>query len=245
MPGWVAIFKRELFSYFATPVALVFLTVFLVLSGAFTFYLGDFFIRDQADLQSFFINLPWLFLFLIPAISMRLWAEDRRSGTFELLLTLPVSTISIVFGKFLAAWVFTGLALLLTTPIWITVNFLGTPDNGIIVAGYFGSFLMAGSYLSVGAALSVATKNQIIAFVGTAMICFLFMASGLPLVQDLFLGWAPDAVISLVASFSFLSHYNGILKGVIEARDLLFFTSLIGFWLFVNYILVNQKREAG
>ena len=245
MAGWLAIFKRELISYFATPVALVFLVVFLVLSGAFTFYLGDFFLRDQADLQSFFVYHPWLFLFLIPAVSMRLWAEDRRSGTFELLLTLPISTFAIVMGKFLAAWVFTGLALLLTCPIWITVSDLGAPDHGVIFAGYVASFLMAGSYLSIGAALSALTKNQIIAFVGTAVICFLFMASGLPLVQNLFVGWAPDALVSLVASFSFFSHFNGILRGVIEGRDLLFFLSLISFWLFVNYVFVNLKREAG
>lgn len=245
MAGWMAIFKRELFSYFATPVALVFMVVFLVLSGAFTFYLGDFFLRDQADLQSFFIYHPWLFLFLIPAISMRLWSEDRRSGTFELLLTLPVSTFAVVFGKFLAAWIFIGLTLAMTFPIWITVNYLGAPDNGVILAGYLASFLMAGSYLSIGAALSALTRNQIIAFVGTAAICFLFMASGLPLVQNLFFGWAPEALVSLVASFSFLGHFNSILKGVIEGRDLLFFISLIAFWLFVNYLIVNLKREAG
>jgi len=245
MKGWSAIFKREFASYFATPVALVFTVVFLVLSGAFTFYLGDFFARDQADLQSFFTFHPWLFLFLIPALSMRLWAEDRRSGTFELLLTLPVSTFALVLGKFLAAWAFAALALALTFPIWITVNYLGSPDNGVILAGYFASLLMAGSYLSIGVAFSALTRNQIIAFVGTALVCFLFMASGLPLVQNLFLGWAPEAVVTLVASFSFLSHFNGILKGVIGGGDLLFFVTLIAFWLFVNTIAVNLKREAG
>jgi len=245
MKGWRAIFKREFSSYFATPVALVFTVVFLVLSGAFTFYLGDFFARDQADLQSFFTFHPWLFLFLIPALSMRLWAEDRRSGTFELLLTLPVSTFALVLGKFLAAWAFAALALALTFPIWITVNYLGSPDNGVILAGYFASLLMAGSYLSIGVAFSALTRNQIIAFVGTALVCFLFMASGLPLVQNLFLGWAPEAVVTLVASFSFLSHFNGILKGVIGGGDLLFFVTLIAFWLFVNTIAVNLKREAG
>jgi len=245
MKGWRAIFKREFSSYFATPVALVFTVVFLVLSGAFTFYLGDFFARDQADLQSFFMFHPWLFLFLIPALSMRLWAEDRRSGTFELLLTLPVSPFALVLGKFLAAWAFAALALALTFPIWVTVNYLGSPDNGVIVGGYFASLLMAGSYLSIGAAFSALTRNQIIAFVGTALVCFLFMASGLPLVQNLFLGWAPEAVVTLIASFSFLGHFNGMLKGLIGGGDLLFFVSLIAFWLFVNTIAVNLKREAG
>lgn len=245
MTGWLAIFRRELTSYFATPVAVVFTVVFLVLAMAFTFYLGDFFVRDQADLQSFFFYHPWLFLFLIPAISMRLWAEDRRSGTFELLLTLPVSTFAVVFGKFLAAWVFTALVLALTFPIWVTVNYLGSPDNGVILASYLGSFLMAGSFLGLGSAFSALTRNQVIAFVGTAAVSFLFMFSGLPLVQNILQGWMPDPLISLIASFSFLSHFSGIMKGVIEGRDFLFFLSLTGFWLFVNTVIVDLKREAG
>lgn len=243
--GWQAIFRRELASYFATPVAVVFTVVFLVLSMAFTFYLGDFFVRDQAGLQAFFFYHPWLFLFLIPAISMRLWAEDRRSGTFELLLTLPVSIFAIVFGKFLAAWVFIGLALALTFPIWITVNYLGSPDNGVILASYVGSFLMAGSFLGLGAAFSALTRNQVIAFVGTAAVSFIFMFSGLSMVQNILQGWMPEPVISLIASFSFLSHFSSIMKGVIEARDFLFFISLTGFWLFVNAVIVDLKREAG
>ena len=245
MKGWVAIFRREVACYFATPVAYVFIMVFLVLAGAVTFYFGDFFVRDQADLQSFFFYHPWLFLFLIPAISMGLWAEDRRSGTFELLLTLPVSTFAVVFGKFMAAWAFAALALALTFPIWITVNYLGSPDNGVILASYAGSFLMAGSFLSLGAAFSALTRNQIIAFVATAAVSFLFMFSGLPLVQNFLQGWVPDPVTSLVASFSILSHFSGIMKGVIEGRDLLYFLSLIAFWLFVTTLVVDLKREAG
>lgn len=245
MQGWSAIFKREFAAYFATPVALVFSIVFLSLASAFTFYLGDFFIRDQADLQSFFYYHPWLFLFMIPAVSMRLWAEDRRSGTFELLLTLPVSSFAAVFGKFMAAWVFTGMAIALTFPIWMTVNYLGSPDNGVILAGYMGSFLMAGAYLSIGAAMSALTKNQIVAFISTAAICFLFMASGLSLVQGFFEGWVPDSLMSLLASFSFLTRFSEIMKGVIETQDLVFFLSLISFWLFANYVFVDLKREAG
>lgn len=245
MQGMMTIFRREFGSYFATPVALVFSLVFLVLAGAFTFYMGDFFLRDQADLNSFFMYHPWLYLFLIPALSMRLWAEDRRSGTFELLLTLPIGTGALVLGKFFAAWVFAGLVLALTFPIWITVNYLGTPDNGVIFAGYVGSFLMAGAYLSIGTAFSAMTRNQVIAFVGTALTCFLFMASAFPIVQG-FLGiWAPTEIINLVVSFSFLTHFTTATKGLIEGRDIIFFLSLSGFWLFVNYLVVQLKREAG
>lgn len=245
MTGWTAIFRREFVAYFATPVALVFSIVFLSSAAAFTFYLGDFFVRDQADLQSFFYYHPWLFLFLIPAVSMRLWAEDRRAGTFEVLLTLPVSSFAVVFGKFMAAWTFIGLTLVLTFPIWLTVNYLGSPDNGAILASYSGSFLMAGAYLSIGTAMSALTRNQIVAFISTAAICFLFMVSGLSLVQAFFEGWLPDALMSLLASLSFLTRFSEIMKGVIKAQDLVFFMSLIGFWLFANYVFVNLKREAG
>lgn len=245
MKGVGVIFRRELASYFATPVALVFSVVFLVLAGAFTFYLGDFFLRDQADLNSFFMYHPWLYLFLMPALSMRLWAEERRSGTFELLLTLPVGTGSLVLGKFFAAWVFSGLVLALTFPIWITVNYLGNPDNGVILAGYFGSFLMAGAYLAIGTAFSAMTRNQVIAFVGAALVCFLFMASAFPIVQGFLSTWAPVELVNLVVSFSFLTHFTTLTKGLIEGRDLLFFVSLAGFWLFMTYFVVQLKREAG
>src|SRR6185437_4070529 len=166
------IFGRELAGYFATPVAYVFLVIFLAMAGAFTFYLGNFFDRGQADLQSFFAFHPWLYLILIPAIGMRLWAEERKTGTIELFLTLPISITEAVLGKFLAAWAFTGIALLLTFPIWITVNVLGSPDNGVIVASYIGSFLMAGGYLAIASCISAATKSQVIAFVVAAALCF-------------------------------------------------------------------------
>src|SRR5471032_3053228 len=185
------IFKREFAAYFATPLAYVFIVIFLLSMGAFTFYVGRFFDNGIADLSVFFDYHPWLYLFLVPALAMRLWAEEKRSGTIELLLTLPVPVWQTVLGKFLAAWAFAGLALALTFPIWITVNYLGAPDNGVILASYIGSFLMAGAYLSIGAAISAATSNQVIAFVITLVVCFLFTAAGASAVMDAFQGWAP------------------------------------------------------
>lgn len=243
MTGMGAIFRREFAAYFATPLALVFIVIFLAMSGVFTFYIGGFFDRGQADLQPFFIYHPWLYLFLIPAIAMRLWAEERKSGTIELLLTLPLSVPAIVLGKYLAALAFTGLALALTFPVWITVNYLGDPDNGVILAGYLGSLLMAGGFLAIGAALSAVTQNQVIAFVLTVTVCFLFMVSGLPIVLD----WVPEllGLRSIVAGLSMLSHFNAIIEGVIDLRDLLYFISLIAFWLFANKVIIDMKREAG
>ena len=238
-----AVFRREFAAYFATPLALVFIVIFLAMSGVFTFYIGNFFDRSQADLQPFFIYHPWLYLFLIPAIAMRLWAEERKSGTIELLLTLPLSISAIVLGKYLAALAFTGLALALTFPVWITVNYLGDPDNGVIFASYIGSLLMAGGFLAIGAALSAVTRNQVIAFVLTVTVCFLFMVSGLPIVLD----WVPEfmGLKGIVAGLSMLSHFNAITEGVIDFRDILYFLSLIAFWLFANQVIVDMKRETG
>ena len=237
-----SIFRRELKGYFATPLAFVFIVIFLFTTAIFTFYMGSFFERGQADLQSFFAFHPWLYLFLIPAISMRLWAEERKSGTLELLLTLPVPLWSAVLGKYLAAWAFTGIALALTFPIWITVNYLGDPDNGVIVAGYVGSLFMAGGYLAIGACLSALTRNQVIAFVLSVVVCFLFTVSGLPLVLDFFSGWAPQAVVDAVASFSFLTHFNAIITGVIDLRDVVYFASLIVVWLIAGGIVIDVKK---
>lgn len=245
MPAWKAVFKRELSAYFTTPVAYVFMIIFLMLAGTFTFYIGQFFKAEQADLISFFSYHPWLYLFLVPALAMRLWSEDRKSGTIELLLTLPLPLSHIIFGKFLAAWVFAGLTLLLTFPIWMTVNYLGNPDQGPIILGYLGSFLMVGAYLSIGSAMSAMTKNQVIAFVLTAAVCFIFTVMGLPMVLDVFSGWLPQSLLSLIASFSFLSHFNDILKGVITFSDILFYVSLIAFWLFITYLTIIRKREEG
>jgi ABC-2 type transport system permease protein len=237
-----SVFKREFASYFATPLAFVFILIFLVLAGSFAFYLGGFYERGQADLAPFFNYHPWLYLFLIPALSMRLWAEERKSGTIELLMTLPVTLWQAVLGKFLAAWCFAGLALVLTFPIWITVNYLGSPDNGAIFAAYIGSFLMAGGFLAIGACMSAATRNQVIAFIFTVVICFGFLLSGFPLVLGLFDGWAPQAIIDAIASLSFLTHFSSISKGVIDLRDLLYFGILIAAWLAANAIVLDMKK---
>jgi ABC-2 type transport system permease protein len=243
MRNTLLITRRELGGYFATPVAYVFLVIFLALAGAFTFYLGNFFERGQADLQSFFSFHPWLYLFLIPAISMRLWSEERKTGTIELFLTLPISMAEAVLGKFLAAWAFTAIALALTFPLWITVNLLGSPDNGVILAGYVGSLLMAGGFLAIGAAISAITKNQVIAFVVTAAICFVFTVSGSSLVLGFFSGWAPAVLLETIASFSFLTHFTSISRGVIDLRDIIYFGSLIAAFLFANAVIVDMRKS--
>lgn len=236
------ILKRELASYFATPLAYVFIVIFLMLAGSFTFFFGNFFQNGQADLRAFFAYHPWLYLFLVPALSMRLWAEERKSGTLELLMTLPLTLRDMVLGKFLAAWLFTGIALVLTFPIWITVNYLGDPDNGVIMAGYLGSWLMGGSMLAIGACISATTKNQVIAFIVSVVVCFLFMVSGMDIVLGWLPAWMPDAVKSSVASLSFLTHFNSIMKGVLDLRDLLYFLILIGGWLLANAIVIDMKK---
>jgi ABC-2 type transport system permease protein len=236
------IFKRELTGYFSTPVAYVFLIVFLALAGAMTFYIGNFFARNQADLDAFFVFHPWLYLFLMPAIAMRLWAEERKSGTVELLFTLPVATWHAVVGKFLAAWVFAGIALVLTFPIWITVNYLGSPDNGPIVAGYIGSFLMAGAYLAIGSCISATTKNQIIAFVLAAVLCFLFTLGGTNLVLGFFQSFLPQSLVELIGSFSVLNHFTEIRKGAIDLTDLIYFFSVMGVFLFATVLVLDLKK---
>lgn len=236
------VFTREFAAYFATPVAYVFLIVFLALAGALAFYIGNFFEANQADLDAFFTFHPWLYLFLMPAITMRLWAEERKSGTIELLLTLPVSTWHAVLGKFLAAWAFAGIALVLTFPFWITVNALGAPDNGAILAGYIGSFLMAGGYLAIGSCISATTKNQIIAFVLGATVCFLFTLGGTNMVLGFFASFLPQAIVDVIASFSFLNHFNEMKKGVIDLRSVVYFLSVIGVFLFANTLVLDLKK---
>ena len=236
------IFKRELASYFATPLAYVFILIFLVLSGVFTFYLGGFFESGQANLSAFFNFHPWLYLFLVPAIAMRLWAEERKSGTIELLMTLPITRFDAVTGKFLAAWAFAGLALLLTFPMVITVNYLGEPDNGAILTGYIGSWLLAGGYLAIGSCMSALAKNQVIAFILAVSLCFLFIVSGFPMVLDGFSGWAPQWLVDAVASLSFLTRFEAISKGVIDLRDLLYFLTLIAAWLAATAVVIDLKK---
>jgi ABC-2 type transport system permease protein len=236
------IFKRELGAYFTTPIAYVFAAIFVFLGGVFAFYLGSFFERGQADLEAFFQFHPWLYLFLIPALAMRLWAEERRSGTIELLMTLPVSIGEAVIGKFLAAWAFAGIALALTTPMWLTVNYLGDPDNGVILASYIGSLLMAGAFLAIGSCISALTRNQVIAFVVSAVICLIFVLAGYPLVLDVVSAVAPEFLVETISGFSFLAHFSAISKGVIELRDVVYFLSLIVFWLFANAVAIDLRK---
>lgn len=236
------VMRRELASYFATPVAYVFIVIFLVMSAAFTFHLGGFYEREIADLEPFFRFHPWLYLFLVPAVGMRLWAEERKHGTIELLLTLPITASEAVIGKFVAAWLFVGLPLVLTFPIWITVNVLGNPDNGVIVAGYVGSWLMAGGFLAISACLSAATRNQVVAFILSVVVCFGFLLSGLPIVLDLFRGWLPQALIDGIANLSFLMHFDSISRGVIDLRNIIYFTLVIGFWLLANRIVLEIRK---
>jgi len=244
MRNTYVVMKRELLAYFSTPVAYVFLVIFLAAIGAFTFFLGGFFARGQADLQPFFTFHPWLYLFLIPAIGMRLWSEERKTGTIELLMTLPLSTFTAVSGKFLAAWVFTALALALTFPIWITVNYLGDPDNGVIVAGYFGSWLMAGAFLSLVACVSALTKNQVVAFVIGSAVSFIFLTSGLDIVLSAFRSWAPDFVVEVIASLSFLTNFQSVSRGVIDLREVIFFVSMILVTLFINTAIIDLKKSS-
>lgn len=242
MRNMLVLFRRELAGYFSTPVAYVFIFFFLVLMGGLTFNLANFYERGQADLQPFFNWHPWVYLFFVPAIAMRLWAEERRSGTIELLMTLPVTLAQVVLSKFLAGWVFIGLALVLTFPMVLTVNYLGDPDNGVIAAGYVGSWLMAGAYLAIGSAVSAITRNQVIAFVVSVAICFLMNLAGLPAVTDVVGGVLPPALVEGVASLSFLTHFDAITKGVIDARDLLFYLSVMGCFLVANAIVLAYTK---
>jgi ABC-2 type transport system permease protein len=242
MSALTAVFRREFAAYFATPIAFVFLVIFLVAMGVFTFYVGHFYDTGVADLTIFFSYHPWLYLFLMPALAMRLWAEEKRSGSIELLLTLPLPVWATVLGKFLAAWAFAGLALFLTFPIWLTTVYLGHPDNGVILASYVGSFMMAGTYLAIGAAISAATTNQVIAFVVAVAVCFLFTAAGAPLVMESLSGWAPLPLVEAISSFSFLTHFSAITEGVIDLRDVIFFSSLMALFLFVNVLLIDTGK---
>jgi ABC-2 type transport system permease protein len=238
------VFRRELAAYFSTPVAAVFLIVCLALSAGMTFLVSGFFERGQADLSGFFFWHPWLFLILMPAIAMRLWAEERRSGTIELLMTLPVPLWQIVVGKWLAAWAFAALALILTMPVWITVNVLGSPDNGVILSSYLGSWLMAGAFLALSAAISGLTKSQVLAFIGATAVSFLFVMAGYDLVISTVRSWAPAVVIDAVRSMSFLGHFQHITDGVLELPSIVFFVSLIVFCLWLNVRVIDVKKAA-
>ncbi|MEO7072551.1 MAG: ABC transporter permease subunit [Rhodanobacter sp.] len=238
----LAVMRRELRSYFVTPVAYVFLVIFLVLCGILTFQVGDFYERGQADLQPFFVMQPWLYLILVPAITMRMWAEEAKGGTLELLLTLPLTLWQAMAGKFLAAWLFVGLALALTFPLWITVNYLGAPDNGVIVAGYLGSWLMAGTFVAIGACLSALTRSQVVAFILTALVCVLLILAGSPQILEFFHDTLPRKLINGIAHLSMLRHFEAISRGVLDIRDLLYFVlSMLG-WLLGGVLLLDLKR---
>ncbi|OFZ96500.1 MAG: ABC transporter permease [Betaproteobacteria bacterium RIFCSPLOWO2_02_FULL_62_17] len=234
--------KRELAAYFESPVAYVFLVVFLLLSGFFTFSLGGFFELGEASLTSFFTWMPWLFLFLVPAVGMRLWSEERRLGTIELLLTMPVSTWQAIVAKFLASWAFLAIALALTFPVVITVNWLGDPDNGVIIAGYVGSLLLAGTFLSIASLTSALTRNQVIAFILALMLCLLLILVGFAPVTTMLSRFADIWLVDTVASFSVLTHFEGFQKGVLDTRDLLFFFSVIVFSLFTTGVVLRSHR---
>ncbi|MEO1190579.1 MAG: ABC transporter permease [Pseudomonadota bacterium] len=242
MSALFAVTGRELAAYFLSPVAYIFICLFLALAGALTFYLGGFFERGQADLESFFAFHPWLYLLLVPALAMRLWAEERKSGTLELLATLPITTPQAVIGKFLAAWIFTAIALALTFPLWLTVSWLGEPDHGVIATAYLGSWLMAGAYLALGSLASAATRNQVVAFVLAAALSFLFLMSGLEVVQGLLRGWLPGDLASMVAGLSFLTRFEPLSQGALEAADLAYFLLVMIMGLTMTALLVDMKK---
>ena len=237
-----AVFSRELETYFTSSIAYVFLVIFLLLINVLTFYVGSFIERDQADLKAFFSFHPWIYILLMPAIAMRLWSEELKSGTIEILLTLPLTISSVVIGKFLAAWFFALIGLGLTFPIWLSVSYLGDPDHGVIVIGYLGSALMAGGYLSICACLSALTKHQITAFILGVACCFIMTVSGFPIVLDAFSLWGPEWLIDGVAAFSFMTRFNNMIDGLINLDDIFFFVSLIAFWLFTNGIVIEMNK---
>ena len=240
----LAVFKREFHSYFATPIALIFLTVFLILNGVFTFKLGSYYEQNQADLRMFFVWHPWLYLFIAPALSMRLWAEERRTGTVEFLLTLPVTLFEAMLGKFLAAWAFLGIALLLTFPMVLTVEYLGDPDFGVIVASYLGSFLMAGTFLAIGCCISAATNNQVISFVISTAICLFLILLGFEPVVDVFSRFLPASIVDQITNLSFPQHFEAIQRGVLDMRDIVYFLSLTIFGLLSGSIILDRSRAS-
>jgi ABC-2 type transport system permease protein len=238
----LTITKREISGYFASPVAYVFIVIFLLLAGFFTFMVSDFFDRGQASLGMFFAWHPWLYLFLVPAVGMRMWSEERRLGTIELLLTMPVTPWQAIVGKFLASWVVLILALALTFPLVITVNYLGDPDNGIMFAGYVGSVLLAGAYLSVAAMTSAMTRNQVVSFILSVVLCLFLILAGWPPVTDLLVHWANPWFVQAISAFSVMTHFDAIQKGVLDSRDLLYFISVIVFCLFTTSVILRAHR---
>jgi len=236
--------KRELAGYFGSPVAYVFIVIFLMLTGFFTFYISHFFEAGQADLNAFFQWHPWLFMFLVPAVAMRLWAEERRLGTIELLLTLPVTVTEVVLGKFLAAWCFIGIALALTFPLVLTVIYLGNPDLGVILCGYLGSLLMAGAFLSVGSMTSALTRSQVVSFILAVVACLFLILAGYAPVTSVLAGWAPVWLVDLVSSTSVLTHFASIARGVLDLRDLLYYVSVMVVMIVINGVVLQNRESA-
>ncbi len=236
--------KRELAGYFGSPVAYVFIVVFLLLCGFFTFYISHFYEVGQADLRAFFEWHPWIFLFLVPAVGMRLWAEERRTGTIEIILTLPITLPEIILGKFIAAWLFIGLALFLTFPLVVTVSYLGDPDMGAVFCSYFGSFMLAGAYLSVGSMSSSLTRNQVISFIVSVIICLFLVLAGWPPITEILLGWAPPWLVDVISGFSFMTHFTSMERGVLDLRDLFYYISVIFFMLFSNGVILQNRRAS-
>jgi len=242
MNGLFPILKRELFAYFRSPVAYVFIIIFLIANAGCTFLLGNFYRSNQASLEIFFLFHPWLYLFLIPSVGMRLWSEERRSGTVELLLTLPVNMVTAVLAKFLAGWIFIASALALTFPMILTVNFLGEPDNGPIIAGYIGSFLMAGAYLAITSCTSALTKNQVISFILSVVICLILVLLGWGVLSDV-LSFLPVWISDIISQFSFTTHFTAMRRGVVDLRDLIYFVSVIVFALMVNVVILDSHKS--
>jgi ABC-2 type transport system permease protein len=238
-----AVYARELKAYFLTPMAYVFIAIFLLALGAFTFEIGGFFAMRRADLSAFFVFHPWLYLVLMPAIAMRLWADEIRDGSIELMLTLPAPTWALVLGKFLAAWTVAAVALALTCPIWMSVAWLGKPDHAAIALSYGVSLLMAGGYLSVACAVSAAAGNQVVAFVVAVAVCFVFTAAGSPVVTSAANTLAGPGLSDAVAGFSLLAHFETAQRGVLEARAVVFYLSFIALWLALNALWVSERRR--
>lgn len=240
--------QKEFYGYFSNPVYWIFLVIFVMLSSVMTFQTGAFFERNQADLQSFFLFVPWLYVFIVPAVSMPMWAQERHSGTIELLMTLPFKSIELVLGKFLAAWAFIGLALALDFPLWISVNYLGQPDNGVILCAFIASFLIAGVFLALGSCMSALTKSQTLAFVLTVFGCIILMIIGsdalLNIVSSMFSSGVNDKLLSVIRSFSFLEHYISLIRGVADLKDILFFISFCGLFLFASLIIIDYKKAS-
>ena len=242
MSAIMAIYRREILGYFSTPLAGVFVVIFLVMVSAFTFYLGNFFQAGQADLQAFFMFHPWMYLLLVPALAMRLWAEERKSGSIELLLTLPITVWQAVLGKYLAAWTLIALALLLTFPMWITVAWLGDPDNGVIMASYIGSWLLAGSFLAIGSAVSATTQSQVMAFIVSLSVCLLFLLAGYPIVLSAIQTIFHQSTVDAIADLSFFTHFSSITRGILDLRDLAFFVINGICWLIATVLIINLKK---